>query len=56
MPWLKTGTTNYHTQLGLPDKDCAIKGYVFCISWGLEPFKLPEQSGSWVNYKLFPEL
>ena len=25
MPWPKTGATQYHAQLGLPDKDRAIK-------------------------------
>ncbi len=46
MPWLKTCTTNNQAQLGLPDKGFAIKGFVAYISGGLEPFKLPEQSGS----------
>ena len=26
MPWLKTGATQYHVQLGHPDKGRAIKG------------------------------
>ena len=32
MSLLKTGTTHYHAQLGLPDKGRAIKGLVDCIS------------------------
>ena len=28
MPWPKTGATQYHAQLGLPDKGYAIKGLV----------------------------
>ncbi len=32
MPWPQTGATLYHTQLGLPDKGCAIKGLV-AIVW-----------------------
>ncbi len=30
MPWPKTGATQYHAQLGLPDKGRAIKGLVVC--------------------------
>ncbi len=26
MPWPKTGASNFHAQLGLPDKSLAIKG------------------------------
>ena len=40
MPWLKTGATQYHAQLGLPDKGRAIKGLVVCNSWDLEPLDL----------------
>ena len=40
MPWPKTGATQYHAQLGLPDKGRAIKGLVVCISWDLEPWDL----------------
>ena len=40
MPWPKTGTTQYHAQLGLPDKGRAIKGLVVCINWDLEPLNL----------------
>ena len=32
----KTGATQYHAQLGLPDKGRAIKGLVVCNSWDLE--------------------
>ncbi len=33
MPWpKKTGTTNYHAQLGFPYKGRAIKGLVVCCS------------------------
>ncbi len=38
MPWPKTGATQYHAQLGLPDIGRAIKGLVVCNSWELEPF------------------
>ncbi len=37
MPCPKTGATQYHEQLGLPDKGQAIKGLVVCNSWDLEP-------------------
>ena len=37
MPWPQTGATQYHAQLGLPDKGRAIKGLVVCNSWDLEP-------------------
>ena len=30
MPWPKSGATQYHAQLGLPDKGRAIKGLVVC--------------------------
>ena len=32
MPWLKTGSTFYHAQLGHPHKDCAIKEKVVKIA------------------------
>ncbi len=32
MPWLQTGATHYHAQLGLQDKGRAIKGLVVCWS------------------------
>ncbi len=40
MPWPKTGATQYHAQLGLPDKGRAIKGMVVCNNWDLEPLDL----------------
>ena len=40
MPWLQTGETHYHAQLGLPDKVCAIKGLVVSYNWDLEPLDL----------------
>ena len=40
MPWSKTGATQYHAQLGLPDKGCAIKKLVISNSWDLEPLDL----------------
>ncbi len=36
MPWPQTGATFYHVQLGHPDKERAIKGFVVCYSWDLE--------------------
>ena len=40
MPWPKTGATQYHAQLGLPDKGRATKGLVVCNNWDLEPLDL----------------
>ena len=40
MPLPKTGATQYHAHLGLPDKGRAIKGLVVCNNWDLEPFDL----------------
>ena len=40
MPWTLTGETQYHAQLGLPDKGCAIKGLVVCNDVDLEPLDL----------------
>ena len=40
MPWPQTGATQYHAQLGLPDKGRAIKGLVVCKSMDLEPLDL----------------
>ena len=40
MPWPKTGTTQYHAQLGYPDKGRAIKGLVVCNNWDLGPLEL----------------
>ncbi len=36
MPWPQTGATQYHTQLGLPDKGRAMKVFVVCNEWDLE--------------------
>ncbi len=45
MPWPKTGATQYHAQLGLPDKVHAIKGLVVCNDWDLYSFyNLPNPS------------
>ena len=40
MPWLQTGATQYNAQLGLQDKDHAIKGLVVCNNVDLEPLDL----------------
>ena len=40
MPWPETGATQYHSQLVLPDKGRAIKGFAVCNSWDLEPWDL----------------
>ncbi len=40
MPWPKKGATQYHAQLGLPDKGRAIKELVVCNSLDLEPWDL----------------
>ncbi len=40
MPWPQTGATQYHAQLGLPDKGRAIKWFVVCNSWDIEPLYL----------------
>ena len=40
MPWSQTGATQYHAQLGLPDKGRAIKELVVSKSWDLEPWDL----------------
>ena len=37
MPLSQTGATQYHAQLGLPDKGGAIKQLVVCNNWDLEP-------------------
>ena len=39
MPWPKTGATQYHAQLGLPNKGREIKGLVYNY-WDLEPLDL----------------
>ena len=40
MPWPQIGATQYHAQLGFPDKGRAIKGFVVCNDWDLEPLNL----------------
>ncbi len=55
MPWPKTGATQYHAQLGLPDKGRAIKGLVVCNSWDLEPWDLPNGLAL-VCYQPYPEV
>ncbi len=40
MPWLQTGATQYHAQLGLKDRDRAIKGLVVYNHWDLDPLDL----------------
>jgi len=40
MPWPQTGATQYHAQLGLPDKGRAIKGLLVCNNWDLKPLDL----------------
>ncbi len=36
MPWSQSGVTQYHT---VPDKGFAIKEFVVCNNWDLEPSK-----------------
>ncbi len=40
MPWPQTGATDYHAQLGLPDKCRAIKGLIVCNNWDPQPLDL----------------
>ena len=40
MPYPQTGATQYHAQLGLPDKGRAINGLVVCNYLDLEPLDL----------------
>ena len=40
MPWPQKGATQYHAQLGLPDKYRAIKGLVVREGWDLKPLDL----------------
>ena len=40
MSWPKTGGTQYHAQLELPEKGLANKGLVVCNNWDLEPLDL----------------
>ena len=48
MPWPETGATQYHAQLGLPDKDRAIKGLVVCNSWNQDPLGPAKSSGPYL--------
>ena len=40
MPLPQTGATQYHAQLGLPDKAHTIERLVVCNYWDLEPLDL----------------
>ena len=40
MPWPQTGATQYHAQLGLPDKCHAMKELVVCKDLDLESLAL----------------
>ena len=40
MPLPQTGETQYHAQLGLPDKGCALNGLEVCNDVNLEPLDL----------------
>ncbi len=40
IPWPQTGATQYHAQLGLPDKGRAIERLVFCNNCDLNPLDL----------------
>ncbi len=40
MPLPQTGATQYHAQLGPPDKVRVIKGLVVSNNWDLEPLDL----------------
>ena len=55
MPWPQTGGTQYHAQLGLPDKGCAIRGLVVCNNWDLEPLDL-RNGLALVCYQSSPEV
>ncbi len=44
LPWLKSGATHYHAQLGLPDKGHAVIGLVVCNIWDVSSFKPAKQS------------
>ncbi len=46
MPWSKTGATQYHAQLGLPDKGCASPNFVVCNSLGSRDVVPAKRSGS----------
>ena len=40
MPWLQTGATQYHVQLGHPDKGRVIKGLPVCNDCDIEALDL----------------
>ncbi len=40
MPWPRTGATQCHARLGLPEKGRVIKELVVYNSWDLEPWDL----------------
>ena len=44
MPWPKTGATQYHAQLGLPDKSRTIKELVFFNRWDVRSFGPTKES------------
>ncbi len=55
MHWPQTDATQYHAQLGLPDKGCPIKGLDVCNNRDLEPLDL--QNGVALGcYQPFPEV
>ncbi len=47
MPWPKTGVTQYHAQLVLPDKGRAIKGLVV-YNLGSRALGPAKRSGPWL--------
>ncbi len=53
--WPKTGTTQYHAQLGLSDKGCVINWLVDCNNWDLESLDLPKGLALGC-YQPFPEV
>ena len=47
MPWPKTGATQYHAQLGLPEK--VVQTMVGCLQWFVSrAFRLAKESGPWL--------
>ena len=52
MPWTQTGVTQYYTLSGVPDIGRAMKGFVVCNDWDLEPVDLLKRSGP----RLFTEV
>ncbi len=56
MPWPRTGATQCHAQLGLPDKGRPIKGLVVCnnlsaIKYHLKTIKDDIKSKKWKQIK-----